>query len=182
MQHHGAFTRLLDWSESLAAALYFAVLYDPDKIRDNPCIWVSNAYRLNQFTLRKCKDKPRWHIPDVKNIPPTTVNFCVPNYPRFDYATVLFAHEFEWPFEYPFVMESPYSNSRLRAQKGLFTVHGTNTVGLEAMMPSFVQPVILANEEIDAVRAHLKDMGVTHYSFFPDFDGLAQTLNETYFK
>ena len=37
-QHHGIPTRLLDWSESFSAALFFAL--DNWKGRSTPCIWV----------------------------------------------------------------------------------------------------------------------------------------------
>lgn len=182
MQHHGAHTRLLDWSESLAVGMYFAVMYQPTKERDNPCIWVSNAYRFNQWTLRKCKYKSDLGIPETTNLPPTTVNFCVPSYPTFDYAKTIFRKDMEWPFEHPFVMESPYTTSRLRAQKGLFTVHGTNISNVENIMAEFVEPVVLTHEEVSAVKQHLSDMGLDHYSFFPNLDGLAETLNEAYFR
>ncbi len=48
MQHHGIPTRLLDWSSSMAVALWFAV-YD----KHNECdaaVWVLNAARLNYHT------------------------------------------------------------------------------------------------------------------------------------
>jgi FRG domain len=48
MRHHGVPTRLLDWTESLGVALYFAVKSDTGTATKRPCIWVLNPYSLNQ--------------------------------------------------------------------------------------------------------------------------------------
>lgn len=57
MQHYSVPTRLLDWSESLLPALYFAVRDDPDDAGE---LIVLNARRLN----RDVKDRPTLSPPD----------------------------------------------------------------------------------------------------------------------
>lgn len=181
MQHHGVYTRLLDWTESLATALYFAVQYQPWKDRNFPCIWIANAYTLTQHALENCSTKAALGIPG-SGVTPRVVNFCVPEYPKFDYAETIFNPNISWPFDHPFVMEAPYTNVRLRSQKGLFSVHGNKPEGVERSMNKFVRPITLTPDEEKAAKAFIKDLGINHYTYFPDLDGLAMALNEVYFK
>lgn len=50
MQHYLAPTRLLDWTENLLVALYFAVR-DPERDnQEDAAVWILNARRLNYYT------------------------------------------------------------------------------------------------------------------------------------
>jgi len=51
MQHYGVRSRMMDWTESLFSALYFAFEYK-DK-PDSPCIWLLNPFRLNKAAVEE---------------------------------------------------------------------------------------------------------------------------------
>jgi len=50
MQHYLAPTRLLDWTENLLVALYFAVRNPSFDDKEDAAVWILNARRLNSYT------------------------------------------------------------------------------------------------------------------------------------
>ena len=58
MQHYGVPTRIMDWTESLFAALYFALEYKDES--PSPCIWLLNPFGLNQKAVGESKISTRW--------------------------------------------------------------------------------------------------------------------------
>ena len=168
MQHYGIPTRLLDWSESLASALYFAVKGDPL----NPCIWVLNAYLLNKAARKKAGR------PDIEEIIVPGVD------PLEDYFDHFVLHEDqgkkEWPFKLPIFLDVPWASDRIAAQKGYFTFH-ENAKSLEEQVPNLVQKVEIPDSAIPDARKFLERAGVNEYTIFPDLEGFARHLKTRYF-
>ncbi|MGH8065123.1 MAG: hypothetical protein ACRERE_07740 [Candidatus Entotheonellia bacterium] len=74
------------------------------------------------------------------------------------------------------------TNPRLGAQKGLFTIHGTEIRPLEDLesCKECVQPVELPREAIPEAKRYLTLLGYDSYLLFPDLDGLARALSQKY--
>lgn len=157
MRHHGVATRLLDWSESLAVAIFFAT-----RNPKNPCIWVTNPYKLNKKTLGH-----HW-----------VLNLELDARLHYDKSFVLKSEP--WPYDLPVAVDSPWRNNRLSAQKGYFTLHGNDSRALDLQQKDIAIPVDIPKDALVDCEQFLESSGVNEYTLFPDLDGLARWLNYRY--
>jgi FRG domain len=166
MRHHGVSTRLLDWTEVLGVALYFAVLgYDATQARQ-PCVWLLNPWSLNEAN---------WTVRDL--IAPKYLGWYEDE--DYDYGEILVMDKgVLW--DLPVAIYPQQTNPRLAAQKGLFTIHGNEIGPLESLCGEHVRKVELPMAAISDATHYLRILGVDTYVFFPDLDGLARALDEKY--
>lgn len=160
-QHYGIPTRLLDWTESLAVALYFAVRSRPD----SPHLWIVNAFLLNK--TNKVTKTPRILMAGLDAIPDYHDCFI-----KIDDRT-------EWPYRFPVFMQIPWTKERLRAQSAFFTFH-PGSGSLDDDCPKYVRKVDIPLEAIPGVNQFLETAGITDHTVFPDFVGLANYLRNRY--
>lgn len=166
MRHHGVPTRLLDWTEVLGVALYFALLGHDGTTQ--PCIWLLNPWALNEQS---------WDLRDL--VLPAYLGWDPDEGEEYDYADLLALWD-ELPWELPVAIYPQHRNRRLAAQRGLFTIHGTRCAPLEALAPTCVKRVDIPKKAIPAIRELFTIMGTDDYLLFPDSDGLARALNSKY--
>ncbi len=190
MQHYGIPTRLLDWTENGALALYFAVsggTYDEDVRR---VVWVMNPGALNQLTtgrqssyapllshpaLVQLRLKMPGSIKDGKLVERFIAKEIEP-LPSDDKPSV---EQLRFPIAF---WPSSSGNIRIAAQKGCFTVHGTDLQPIETLFKNsgirkYLIKIKIQKESVPLLRKQLQIMGVTPMSVYPDLFGLSGELS-----
>ncbi|MFJ3450382.1 FRG domain-containing protein [Pseudomonas sichuanensis] len=152
MQHHGLPTRLLDWTESFAVALFFA-LREGD---GTPCVWVLDPYLLNKI---QTDSSALYSMSDIKG----------------DYES-LFIDRTVTHTATVLAAAPTRHHPRALSQKSLFTVHFDAHTPLEEIVPQAVRKIIIPNEVIPEAKRFLLLAGINEFTVFPDLDGLAREL------
>jgi hypothetical protein len=181
MQHHGAPTRLLDWSDGALMALHFALRDEANDHPQDALVYVLEPYRL--------KDR----IEALPEIDPVKSRWkaYVQKHPSHDLS------EDEWECSYlpgdeediaelpmprvPLVMEFPQITRRVAAQRSRFIVFGTAPEWLAEELgrpDSSLRMVTVDADSISKIRMELRDSGVTESVIFPDLDGLGREIKQ----
>ncbi len=158
MQHHDIPTRLLDWSESFACALYFAEAHRPKN--ESLAVFVLDPAGLNEITLG---ERTLVSLDDglmASGKIPTHSWHPHLNPPEPDLPTIAVA---------PIL-----SNRRMVAQRAAFTVAGDSFAPLDEQYPSVVHKILIPSSLKSDVDAFLALAGVDAFGYFPDLDGLAR--------
>ncbi len=199
MQHYGAPTRLLDWTDTLAVAVYFATKdfraamvgaegagsianwlevhpkdFDPESFSglSVPSVWVMNPYRL-----------ARWSG-GYNSVEDLSIR------DDLDYFTCFHARH-SWPYASPLPVTLPWRTARMAAQRGYFTVHGNDVRSLNEQLlertvgagPRIHDPVLgkvmlTPSAAIYAVRYVVQFVGLDSFTLFRDEDNLGVLLQE----
>ena len=159
LQHHGIPTRLLDWTESFAVALFFALASEPR----GPHVWVANPFLLN----KAAKVASRGRIPQVG----------LDHFPDYyeSFARWEAAEDQAWPYKKPIFVQIPWASDRVAAEQGYFTVHPDERP-LDRACPRWTRRIEIPIEAIPGAKRFLEIAGNTPFTVFPDLQGLAQFL------
>ncbi|MDQ3818214.1 MAG: FRG domain-containing protein [Acidobacteriota bacterium] len=154
MQHYGVPTRLLDWTEALGVAVAFAIL-DHHPSHGEPSLWVLDPVRLNRYS----------GIREVKEIPS----------PAFEYQTVYW-EKIPFAAKFPIAVASLYQNDRMFAQRGTFTVHGSDKGAINEICPDAVVEVRIPISASDGAKEFLDYADLNPYRIYPDIVGMARHI------
>jgi hypothetical protein len=162
MQHYGVPTRLLDWSESLAVALFFSVT--PaflDLVA--PTIWVLDPFRLHTLTDPKSRIIP---ISEDANV--------------LANADIAFSDNLDETRKhvttYPVPVAPNFLFDRLAMQNGTFTIHGADPRPIEQIVPADKRGMLLKfvakRSKIATICDCIELIKPSSDAIFPDIEGL----------
>ncbi|MGH9627463.1 MAG: FRG domain-containing protein [Bryobacteraceae bacterium] len=173
MQHYRAPTRLLDWTDSALVALYFALTSSPPQsgraqgqARTKPAVWALNPFALNRHAGFGGPVGTDW-FENTAYLPPP-------------YSGRRLARP-------PVAIDPTFTAQRMLVQHSHFTLHGHDCRGLDEMRAELsierdlLRVIIdVDQDELEYLLWHLRLLGITETTIFPDLEGLARELRLEY--
>lgn len=173
MQHYGFPTRLLDWSTSMLVAMYFALDgeagTDKSGAKIDRVVWGMTAGVLNQTNFLG------------QSIIPMAVSNSGPGQ-KYLPSPLRTIEEDETKFGYnPLALKTPFTNRRVHAQKGCFTVHGDNDEGIEEVMINNklsheLVKFVFDEEAAQTIRRTLHKMEINEDDIYQDLNSLSKRI------
>jgi len=172
MQHHGAPTRLLDWTESALVALYFAVnnFSQKDSRDKDGELWAMHPWSLNKKSgfdgLPVLKHPMLQYLaaePASIDPPSLVQKFGLPKTP-----------------EYPFAFKPPKYFSRMATQLSAFTIHPRpcpqGTIPDLLQDPKDLVRYVVPGKHKTHLLFDLWTLGIKRHTLFPDLDSLSISI------
>lgn len=170
MQHYGAPTRLLDWTEGALIGLYFATR---DHVPpDDAAVWILDPYWLNQQVVGEREVVAPAATPGMLK---SEVDRYQPWLPPRNSGTEL--------KPLPVAVYPTYTARRISTQRSCFTIHGADPEGLHKVFDrrdAHVACVVVPSRSVAKIKAELSIAGIDETAIFPDLDGLGRFLNNLF--
>jgi hypothetical protein len=166
MQHYGAPTRLLDWTESALSALYFAIRNNPGY--HDAAVWILDPWELNEQVLGK---------EDV--LLPGDATLTRKEQRSLDrWLPARFARNKRLPRQ-PIAVYPPHVEKRISAQRSCFTIHGSDVNPFEKFAAKdnpCILKITIPSYCVQKLAEELVTCGVDETTIFPELGGLAKSL------
>jgi hypothetical protein len=167
MQHFGATTRLLDWTNGALIALHFAV-------KDNPglydaAVWVLDPWWLNMGVVH--------HDEVIPPGAPGTAKTDAARYRRW--LPERFEKKARLP-RWPAAVFPSNIAGRIGSQRSCFTIHGRQTDGLERLARKArgrLAKIVIPSYCVLEISVDLRECGIDEATVFPDLEGLSRAIN-----
>lgn len=168
MQHHGAPTRLLDWTDSALLALFFAVnsnLASRPDVEGDAAVWMLDPWALNGAVLGDHR---------VYDTSWNEAGSYLPVLPSVDVQPSL-----------PIAVDPPHFTTRVAVQRSHFTVFGSDADGLTRVATRntrMLAKITIPRRAVAQIRVDLGTCGIRDTSVFPDLEGLSRELVRLYME
>lgn len=187
-RHFGLPCRLLDWTESLLMALYFAVGEEPSETQQpsqssSAAVWVLRPQVLNYLQPRVTYTRSFLGVSSTQQSP--EFGHDIPYlHEKHEHLGRLVDEAFE---------ASPSSDDqdtrtvavrataydqRMVTQSSVFTLHGSPTPIEQSLgaLNDALELWVIPPEAVTTIRGQLRDLGITESRVYPDLEHLARDL------
>lgn len=165
MQHYGAPTRLLDWTDNPLVALFFAVTDEWNK--GDAAVWVLDPYWLNHKLFDDVVG------PLLQDWSEAQVYLK-----KLEDA---FMSDQQVRKQGPAAIDPPHVDRRLAVQSSHFVIFGKTQDLLKTRKVKDkrcrLAKILLRNDARAAVTEELEDCGITYSSIYPDLEALGKELS-----
>ncbi|HUU50044.1 MAG TPA: FRG domain-containing protein [Nitrospinota bacterium] len=180
IQHYGGSTRLLDWSQDAAIALFFSLGTEMEDTK-NPIVTCLAPTTLLTYALEELGGEDHWSsgtvlYPGEKSTDRWLENITTPN----DHSV--------WGLPAsPIALLPPHLNPRITAQRSCFTLFGNKPDGFNKDGKLIVCPccgrrifckLVIDGKRKNDLRKELAKIGITSGKIYPGLDGLCKEITD----